>query len=355
MIIAVDAMGGDHAPQAVVEGALLAEAAAPVNLILTGDEYRLRDLLGPAARLSTIQIAHAAETVGMEEAGPVVLRTKKKSSLSVAMRLLGEGKADALVSAGNSAAVVATGKHYLGLLPGLRRPAIAIPLPTLDGQVLLLDGGAHDQVTSIHLAQCAILADAFLKATTGISQPRLGLLNIGTEPAKGPPLVQGAFALLERLPLCFVGNVEPHQLLKGDLDAVICDGFVGNVLVKTLEGLFEFYSQCEHDSTAAAATDHPGLARWRRLAARYHYERVGGAPLLGVRRPVVMMHGRSRARAVANAIALAQELVAKRVYPNIAAREEENNLLYESKRLYTGWMLGRLKDRWGLGAKTNQA
>jgi glycerol-3-phosphate acyltransferase PlsX len=181
MNIAVDAMGGDHAPQAVVEGALLAEAALPVGLILTGDEYQLQDLLGPASRSPTILVAHAPETVGTGEAGPVALRKKRKFSLSAAMPPLAEGKADTLVSAGNSAAIVATGKHY----PGLRQPAIAIPLPIPDGQVLLLDRGAHDQVNSVQLVQCAILADACLKATANLAQPRLGLLNSDTEPTKG--------------------------------------------------------------------------------------------------------------------------------------------------------------------------
>lgn len=352
MHIAVDAMGGDHAPEALVKGALMAEASVPATLILVGDEYRLRNVLGPTSSSSPVRVVHAPETVEMGEPGPIALRKKKKSSLSVAMRLLADGKVDAVVSAGNSAAIVATGKHFVGLLPGLRRPALGIPIPTPGGQVLLLDAGAHDQANSVHLAQCAILADVYLRATSHIPHPRLGLLNIGSEPLKGPGEVRGTYDLLERAPVHFVGNVEPHTIFEDKVDAVICDGFVGNMILKTLEGVFELFFRCRDEAEVECFGSRPPSA-WEQLAERYRYDNVGGAPLLGTLRPIVVTHGRSEAGAIRNAILLASQLTENEVYRQIARKEKDNGLLYQIKHQYTSGMLVRLKEKWGLGPKTN--
>ena len=239
MKIAVDAMGGDHAPEAPVLGSLRAMPQTSAELLLIGQEKRLRELLGRTTEGSSIRIIHASEVIGMGEAGPVAIRKKRGASLSVAMRLLAEGEVDAVVSAGNSAALVAAAKHLVGLIPGLSRPAMAVALPTRAGRVLLVDAGAQTEANTVHLTQSAALASTYLKVTQGLDHPRVGLLNIGQEPVKGRKIIQRAFTALERSPLHFIGNIEPQDLFLDRTDAVICDGFVGNILLKMVEGLME--------------------------------------------------------------------------------------------------------------------
>ena len=239
MIIAIDAMGGDHAPEATVEGSLLAAPHCPARLLLIGNETQLRKILDEKEEAPSIGLVHAPEVIGMGEAGPMAIRKKRDASMSVAMRLLAEGGADAVVSAGNTAAIVATARHFVDLVPGLRYSAMAVPLPSSEGRVLLLDAGAHTQANAYQLAQSAALAHVYLKVTEGLESPRIGLLNIGQEPVKGRKVTQRAYALLERCDLAFSGNVEPQDLLSGGVDAAICDGFVGNTLLKMYEGLSE--------------------------------------------------------------------------------------------------------------------
>ena len=349
MRIAVDAMGGDHAPEAPVEGSLLALPQCAAELLLIGNEKQLLEVLGHSREDSSIRLIHASEVIGMGEAGPVAIRKKRGASLSVAVRLLAEGAVDAVVSAGNSAAIVATAKHLVGLIPGLRRPAMAVPIPTPTGKVLLIDAGAQAEANTIHLAQSAALAHIYLKVTQDLDHPRVGLLNIGQEPLKGMKVIQRAFALLERSHLHFIGNVEPQDLFSNRTDAVICDGFVGNILLKMYEGLTETFLEYlqahmgEHDRHTGEALGQ-ALDHFR---DSYDYRNVGGAPLLGVRKTVVVAHGRSRAKAISSAILLASQLAGRGVFETISAEMEKDGALAEIKHLNTSLMLEQLKSKWG--------
>ena len=353
MKIVVDAMGGDHAPEAVVEGSLLAWPQCPADLILIGNEAQLRILLGDSDGASSIKVVHASQTIGMGEAGPMAIRKKRDASLSVAMRFLAQGEADAVVSAGNSSAIVATAKHFVGLTPGLRRPALAAPIPTPSGKVLLVDAGAHAEANTVHLAQSAALAHVYLKVTEQLSQPRVGLLNLGQEPMKGTKVIQRAFAILDRSRLQFVGNVEPGDLFAGRVDAAICDGFLGNVLLKMYEGLSETLLQLldvqlDEDEAGIREGLHQVFQRFRKA---HHYQNVGGAPLLGVRKPVIVAHGRSQATAIANAIHLAFHLAQDEVFQRMADEMEKDSMLADLKHTSALAMLENFKKQWGFTQK----
>ncbi|MFP5212155.1 MAG: phosphate acyltransferase PlsX [Acidobacteriota bacterium] len=349
MRIAVDAMGGDHAPKAPVEGALLARPQCSADLVLIGNMEQIEEQLGHEA--SSIEVVHAPETIGMEEAGPMAIRKKRDASLSVAMRLLAEGGVDAVVSAGNSAAIVAAAKHFIGLIPGLRRPAIAVALPTLMGRTLLLDAGAHAEADSIHLAQSAALAHAYLETTEGLSRPRIGLLNIGHEPTKGLKVIRKAHALLRWSSLNFIGNVEPQDLFHDRTDASVCDGFLGNLMLKMYEGVSETLLRF----LEAQMADHEARDAVRAALLRYKsaflYESVGGAPLLGTLKPVIVAHGRSPGSAIANAILRANRLAEENVYGRMAEETERGGVLTELKHYNALFMIESLKDRWGFTQK----
>lgn len=350
MRIAVDAMGGDFAPEAAVEGALGAELQCRAELVLFGHEDRLVEILERRAVTSRVRVVHAPETIGMGEAAPVAIRRKKDASLVVAMRCLAEGSVDAVVSAGNSAAIVAAARHYVGLVQALRRPAMAVALPTPEGSVLLTDAGANAAADAVNLAQSAGLANFFLKVTANETRPRVGLLNIGHEPIKGTRAIQRAFSLLTRSRLHFVGNIEPQGLFGGQIEAAVCDGFVGNVLLKVFEGLSETYLKLLEFQLD------PGLAEARkalreafdRFQKRYHHEAVGGAPLLGVRRTVVVAHGRSTGSAIANAILVAGNLVRDRVFARMDEELEQDGILSELRHDNAFYMLEHLRSKWGL-------
>ncbi len=354
MNIAVDAMGGDQAPRAIVEGVRRAVTAGSgaMQILLIGDEQRLQRLLDASQQTLPVRIVHAPETVEMGEIGPLALRRKKKSSLSMAMRLLADGEVDAVVSAANSSAIVVMSKHFVGLVPELKRPVLALFLPRPGGRLLLIDAGAHDHSNSVILAQSAVLADVYLRIVGKLAHPRLGLLNIGCEPLKGPPEIRGAFAFLERTPVHFVGNVEPHQLFEAPIDAIICDGFTGNIVLKLLEGVFELYL-CSRRGGGPGPPSEQDLRTgdWDRLAERYRYQKVGGAPLLGLRKPVIVAHGRAEAEAVCNAVHQACEVVRQRMYQRLERYERQRGYLAEIKAHYSAWRLGRWKGRRGLGSR----
>ncbi|QCQ22626.1 phosphate acyltransferase PlsX [Desulfoglaeba alkanexedens] len=361
MRIVLDAMGGDRAPRSLVEGALLARTRCPAEIVLAGDESTLRPLFAdllksrPEAAVSGgVSIVHAPEVVGMDEAGPAALRKKKASSLAVAMGLLAAGEADAVVSAGNSAAVVAHAKHHLGLVPGLRRPVLAVVIPTLRGNALLLDAGAHVEAKGIHLAQSAVLADAYLRLKDGLTRPRIALLNIGEEASKGPKVVRGAYGLLERTTLHFIGNVEAHQVLEGTTDAVVCDGFSGNNLLKFLEGVAEFLrrSAAIEPCLEPASGGSPSSNPWKEWAERMAARELGGAPLLGVLKPVVIAHGRSEAPSIANAVGEAFLSASSDLFRRMAEDCEQSRILSELKHQHAVYALERLKQTWRFGQKS---
>jgi len=354
MRIAVDAMGGDFAPEAVLEGVLQAIPRCKANLVLIGDEARLQNILGKGRKASSVEVIHAPDIIGMGEAGPMAIRRKREASLSVAMRLLAEDKVDAVVSAGNSSAVVATAKHFVGLMPGLRRPAMAVPLPTPTGKVLLLDAGAYAEAGSIDLIQSAVLANAYLKVTDGLTRPRIGLLNIGQEPLKGTRIIQRASALLEKSRLHFIGNVEPQGLLCDQTDAAVCDGFVGNVVLKLYEGFSETLSQfleARLNINAGGTKEVLGRALGQFREA-YSYQNVGGVPLLGIRKPVIVAHGRSQGPAIASAALTAFQVVKDRTIGLLGEELGRDSILNELKHNNSLLMFGNLKNNWGFARES---
>ncbi|MGQ9795463.1 phosphate acyltransferase [Desulfosoma sp.] len=353
MVIAVDAMGGDAAPDAVVRGALQASTRTNARILLVGNEKRLHRCLAFEKHSPAVDVLHAPDTVDMGDLGPLALRKKKLSSLYVAMDQLQRGAADAVVSAGNSAAIVATASHHLGLIPGLKRPALGVLLPSFGPDLLLADAGAHSESGSIHLAQTVFLAVSFLKHACGRPHPSIGILNIGHEPTKGPRTIQGAMKLLAETSTPAVRYVEPHTLFHGTVDGVVCDGFVGNALLKLLEGVSDAARQCmeaygdgilEPSSNREASSLEPWL---HRLA----FKELGAAPLLGVRKTVLIAHGRSRAREIANAILEAESYVRQELSPRMAKDEELLENLAAVRSHYTRWMLAGLKGPWRFSTK----
>lgn len=346
MKIAIDAMGGDNAPLSVVEGALLAAASCPAQLVLIGDEPAVRGLLckGPGLPPGT-EIVHAPLVVSMDEFGPTAIRKKREASITVAMRLLAEGEVDSVVSAGNTSAVVAAAKHFVGLLPGLKRPALAVSFPTGDGRPILLDAGAHPESGALHLAQSAVLAHLYLRISRGIERPAVCLLNIGSEPVKGTRTVQRAYALIKRSGLNFIGNLEPNELFEGKADAVICDGFVGNIVMKMYEGFAEWVmgtlgARIGQDRAALG-----GLFDDFQKSLAYQY--IGGAPLLGVKKPVVVAHGRSGPSAVSNAIGLAFRITRDRICENMSALQlEQSGSPLDFRHFSALLFLENFKNRW---------
>jgi glycerol-3-phosphate acyltransferase PlsX len=327
------------------------------ELLLIGNEKQLAEILGRSPEASSIRVVHASEVIEMGEAGAMAVRKKRGASLNVAMRLLAEGEVDAVVSAGNSGAIVAAAKHLVGLIPGLQRPAMAVALPTPTGKVLLVDAGAQAEAKTIHLAQSAALANVFLRVSQDMDRPRVGLLNIGQEPLKGMRVIQRAFSLLERSSLHFIGNIEPQDLYTDRADAAICDGFVGNLLLKMYEGLLETLLQ----SMEAHVVDYDpdtGVRvgqTLRRFRGDYDYRSVGGAPLLGVRKTVMVAHGRSRAEAIANAILLASRLAGDKVCDRISAGLEKDGILADLRHHSTALMLEQFKSKWRFPQRQSSA
>lgn len=296
-VIAVDAMGGDHGPKVTVPACADFLADDPeAELLLVGQpralERELERLGAPASRLRVVE---AAEVVGMDEDVRTAIRTKKHSSMRIAIDLVKQGRAQACVSAGNTGALMGTAKFVLKTLPGIDRPAICAVLPTRTGQVYALDLGANADCTPEHLLQFAIMGTTLVKAVEGKANPTVGLLNIGSEEIKGNDVVKRAGELLRASPVNFYGNVEGDDIYKGTTDIVVCDGFAGNVALKTSEGLAKMLGDFLKEeytrnvlSRLAAVVSYPVIKRFRR---RVDARRYNGAALLGLRGIVVKSHG----------------------------------------------------------------
>lgn len=314
MRIAVDAMGGDHAPQEVVSGVLKAADNPDLELLLVGREDAVGPLLQKARPApGRVRLIPASEVVGMDEPPAAAVRRKRDASLVVCARLVRAGEAEAMVSAGNTGAGMAAGLLELGRIPGIERPAIATVLPSLKGRVVLLDAGANVDCSPENLLQFAYMGQVYAEELLGIARPRVGLLNIGEEACKGNDLTRAAHALLRDSRLCFVGNVEGRDVFAGKADVVVCDGFTGNVLLKTAQGVRELLVglvteqlRCRPLYKLPAALLAPAL---RQVRARTDYAQYGGAPLLGIDGVCIIGHGRSSSWAVANALRVAQEAV----------------------------------------------
>ena len=308
MKIAVDAMGGDFAPTEVVAGALLAaEERADLEIILVGDEPQIRATLDNSdGAPNRVTVRHTAQVIGMDEHPAQAVRRKRDSSLVVAGLMVRDGEADGTFSAGNTGAAMTIAILDIGRIAGVERPAIATTLPTQKGRTLLLDAGANVDCSPQNLVQFALLGAIYAERVLGVPNPKVGLLNIGSEEAKGNELTKEAHQRLKSAPVNFFGNVEGKDVFEHAVDVVVCDGFAGNVLLKAGEGVAELIFdllQREIDADPHLTDSLEDFAPiFRRLTQRVHYSEFGGAPLLGVNGVSFIGHGRSNARAIASGI-----------------------------------------------------
>lgn len=317
-------MGGDRGPEEMVSGAILAvrDSAPDLEITLLGDEKRLRDIMA-AQRVSSsrIHLVHASQVVAMDESPFDAIRKKKDSSIVRAFALHKEGRADAVVSAGNSGATLAAGIKLLGRLDNISRPGIAGIYPTLKGPLVMMDVGANVDCRPLHLFQFAIMAAAFSQVLYATSRPRVGLLSIGEEGGKGNILVKKTHELLQQSSLNYIGNVEGRDTFQGEVDVIVCDGFVGNVCLKLSEGLAEAVLGMLRDEISKSMKAKLGylLARdaFSSFKKRVDYAEYGGAPLLGLKGNGIVCHGRSSALAIKNAIRVAAEMARNRVNDRI--------------------------------------
>lgn len=319
MKIALDAMGGDYGPAVTVEGAIEAVSEyRGLSVTLVGNENELLNALKEKTySTSSIDIRHASQVVEMGESPLTALRRKKDSSIKVAIELVKSGDADAMVSAGNSGVVMATALFLLGKLPGVERPAIAAVMPTLKGCFVLIDAGANVDCRATHLLQFAVMGEAYARNIFNIEHPKIGLLGIGEEDAKGNELTREAFKLLKDASINFIGNIEGRNIFMGDADVVVCDGFVGNIALKISEGLAETMAKMLKREISERSTGRIGYlflkSALRSFKKKTDYSEYGGAPLLGISKPCIISHGRSTAKAIKNAVKLAGEFHVKGV------------------------------------------
>jgi glycerol-3-phosphate acyltransferase PlsX len=321
--VAVDAMGGDHAPEEVVRGAVdWARRHKDVEVILVGDEARMRPFIEEPLP-SHVRIVQASESVGMDEPPAVAVRRKRDASINVAMRLVRDGEADAVVTAGHTGAGVASAILHLKRLPGVDRPALAVQMITDSGPLILLDIGATTDSTGLNLAQYAHMGSLFSERVLGVKEPRVALLSIGEEAGKGEQRVQDATALLKDSHLRFIGNVEGRDVPHHPADVVVCDASVGNVVMKFFEGLstvmFELLRR-EFKRPPWGPIGYlfmrPGI---RRIRDRFDYEKLGGAPLLGVNGTVLITHGGARRRMIGYAVEVTALAARARIPERITA------------------------------------
>ena len=308
-------MGGDHGPQELIAGAVLALEQSELSIQLVGDEQLLNNHLESIAAakesLSRLTIVHAPTVVGMDENPVDAIRKKKDSSIMVAFDLVKKGEAAAAVSAGNSGATLAAAVRKLGRLKNVARPGLASIFPTMKGPVVIMDVGANVECRPVHLYQFAVMASAFSRLYK-VDRPRVGLLTIGEEASKGNNLVKETYALLKQSHLNFIGNIEGRDVFQGDVDVIVCDGFVGNICLKISEGLAEAAMKMLKDEIVKSSRAKLGylLAKpaFQNFKKRVDYAEYGGAPLLGIKGTGIICHGKSSAHAIKNAILEALEM-----------------------------------------------
>jgi glycerol-3-phosphate acyltransferase PlsX len=325
MQIALDAMGGDHAPGPIVAGAVQAVTADPdLKVILVGDRAQVEPLLpadGDARQ--RLELFHCTQVVGMDESPVLALRKKPDNSIGRCWQLLAEHKVDAIVSAGNTGAMVAGGLRLRLFLKGVRRPGIAAVMPTLKGPCVLLDVGANVHPKPEHLYAYGVMGDIFAKCVFQRPAPKIGLMNVGSEEGKGDELTKETHALFNASPLKpqFIGNVEGRDIHRGACDVIVTDGFVGNVVLKVCEGVFEFVMKMTGQELMGTLQNEKQLGQkaLQNLVARYDYHEHGGAPLLGIDGICIICHGSSSDRAIKNALGMAAKYV----------RDKLNSLIVE--------------------------
>jgi glycerol-3-phosphate acyltransferase PlsX len=323
-VIALDAMGSDRAPKPEVEGAIQAARRFGIQVTLVGPEETLRAEFSrhPFSRSLPISIVHASEIITMDDKAVQAVRAKRDSSMRVGLRLVREGKADAFITAGNTGAAMATAKMVLGGLPGVDRPALVAIIPTaLRTVTALLDVGANVDCKPHNLEQFAVMGEIYFRSMFGTARPRVGLLSIGEEEGKGNELTRESFQLLKQLPLNFIGNVEGRDIYNGKVDVIVADGFVGNVALKTSEGVVNLVRATLKETLAETITRQVGYLLSRSAFSdfkkRLDHTEYGGAPLLGVKGACFSTHGSSNANAIKNAVRVASEFVERRITANI--------------------------------------
>lgn len=336
MKIAVDAMGGDHAPEAIIEGAVLAAREYGIKIILTGLSSQIETCLSQYEDRNqlSIDIVHAEDVVEMHESPSKVLRSKKKSSIKVGLELVKSHRASAFVSAGNTGAVLAFATFTLRPLKGVDRPAIAIQLPTLKGPAILLDAGANVDCKTVQLFQFGIMGHSFAKYILGKDIPEVGLLSIGEEDSKGNDVTRETFQMLKNSHINFIGNLEGKEVYRGNADVIVCDGFTGNIALKISESLAEMIGTNLRNLFMINWVTKLGYmflkSHFVKFKKSVDYSETGGAPLLGVNGVCIIAHGSSSPKAIKNAIKRAKELVDKDMNEHIR-KDIESNLAVSKK------------------------
>ena len=337
MRVAVDAMGGDNAPGVEVEGAVSAAREFGIAVTLVGDTDRLRQELAKYdIQGLDIVLQHASEVVGMHDSASDAVRKKKDSSIRVAFELVRQGSADAVVSAGNSGATMAAGMFVLKRIKGIERPAIAQIFPTLRGMTLVLDVGGNVDCKPIHLVQFAIMGEVYARYAMGVEKPTIGLLSNGEEESKGNELTRETHAILKETSLDYAGYVEGRDIFSGAVDVIVCDGFVGNVVLKLSEGLAEAVGKMLKDEIKQSFLSKVGyllsLKAFNNFKKKVDYAEYGGAPLLGIDGVGMICHGGSNVKAIKNAVRFAHEYAQKRINRRMAEKLEENFPIYMQQR-----------------------
>lgn len=334
MKLAIDAMGGDHAPKEIVLGAMDAiEAIKELEIILIGDNKKISPYLTNQTRISVL---HTDEVITSEDEPVRAVRKKKNASLVLMAKEVKEGRADACISAGNTGALMAAGLFGVGRIPGIERPALSPTLPTIDGKgFLLTDVGANVDAKAHHLLQYGIMGSIYTEKVRGIKNPTVGLMNVGTEDGKGNDLTKKAFALLQDAPINFIGNVEARDLLNGAADIVVTDGFSGNIALKTIEGTAEAMFSMLKDTfmTSLKTKLAAGIVKkdLKGLKGKLDYSEYGGAGLFGLAAPVIKAHGSSNQRAIHSAIKQACHMVEFKVTETIKNTVTEMEVKGEKK------------------------
>ena len=322
--VAVDAMGGDFAPRVLVDGALAAARHFDLGVMLVGRRDAIDAELQrhPDRHPDRVRVVDATDVVAMDEAPSAALRRKPNASIRLAAEMVARGDAAALFSAGHTGATVMAAHAAFGMLSGVDRPALAATVPTPARPAILLDVGASVECRPQHLLQFAVMGDVYARVALGLDRPRIGLLSIGEEATKGNELTRDAHRLLKASALAFAGNVEARDVYTGQADVIVCDGFTGNVALKISEGLVEVVERLLADELSSTITMRVGSLIARRALRHFHrrvdYSEYGGAPLLGVNGVAIVGHGRSSAKAVRNAVAMAYRFADQRVIERIA-------------------------------------
>lgn len=329
MIIALDAMGGDNAPVAIVQGAVDALGVTPDSLTirLIGDPQIISDSYHRPFP-SRLELIPASQVVGMEDRASKVIKTKPDSSLVKGIQMVQDGKAEAFISAGHTGAVMTASLLLYGRIPNVRRPALGVYIPTLHGGKILCDVGANPDVKPYHMLQFAIMASHYFDHIEGIKKPKIGLINIGKEPTKGSELYQETYQLLERELPNFVGNIEGRNIMDCDADILVCDGFVGNTLLKFAEGWMTTFSREIKSSIGGRLRYQIGAFMlkpvFQQISKKFDYEEHGGTPLLGVNGISIITHGSAGPKSIKNSILVAKKCIEKKLIESIQSGLSEH-------------------------------